>query len=148
MLHIQISQNGLPFDEETYLKICLAAVNKNADALMYIDNETIKEWIIAQISPMQLLENAYQSINYFPSQYNTEQLKQQFLRSIEHIVVVDGIDNKEIQDSYLVYANKEKRHGKTLLVDVGQLETVLEDMRQYGRNPDKSTNLVLLDHAQ
>ena len=146
--YVPVLKDGKPFNKDVYLNIVITAVIKNANALKYIADKEIKEQVIEAITPLVILSNSYQAINYFPEKYHREQILRTFLSGIEHVVVVssDSIENNEIQDSYLVYANKEKRRFKTLIVEDFDIEPVLHLMKEQKLVQD--INLVLLDHAQ
>ncbi|KTC77907.1 DUF4116 domain-containing protein [Legionella brunensis] len=147
--YIPAPQNGKPFSTEYYFTLCKAAVGKDAEALQYVVNDELKKKIIDSVTPFEILANSYTAINYFPKGYeNLDEINYKFLSGIEHVVIASNgnAQQKEIRDSYLAYANKSKRKGKTLFIYSEDLENFLNYMNSIKLL--QSLNLVMLDHFQ
>lgn len=120
-----------------------------ANKLLIVQGLTVEAILQADVTLYHLLPNNNQEIN---------EAAIEFIGSIEHVVVVKDDDrlNGEIQDSYLVYANKEfkdkpekNRKGKTVVCNkstVNDAFTIINEIKSLQPTQSNPINLVLLSH--
>ncbi len=120
--------------------ICLAAVLQNGLALQDVPAaERTAELCLAAIS------QNWQALQYVPAEH--QQQVYDFLSQVKHLIVVnpDELVDAEIQVSWQVYASKEKRNQKTLLVYPDKLDVLMQDLHALGNH--QVFELVLLGNG-
>lgn len=125
------------------LEVCIEWVRNDSMALANIPGK-LKEKVIEAVTPEKILSADFRAAAFFPETNAYHSIIDQILDSCEHVVVTKPeafATDGEIRDSYLVYANSEKRLNKTIHVDSNSIRSCLDRMK---KNP--SINLVLLAH--
>jgi hypothetical protein len=149
-----IKQDGealqyVPEAQQTKI-LCLEAVKEDPRALSFVISDSLKIYCIEQITLEKIITQCYSAQQYFPEKIYDAAIRQ-LLSPIQHLIVIaneEALDDPEVKDSYLVYANKistdpnKSRKGKTLLVPKKNLAWALKDLQD---NPQ--LNLVLLGHV-
>ncbi|ASQ47421.1 DUF4116 domain-containing protein [Legionella clemsonensis] len=129
--------------EELRLEVCTELVRHYSMALGNLPPR-LRKTVIEKIGPDKILANDFQSFSLLSAYRGYEQTILQTITTWEHVVVTKPeafyID-AEIHDSYLVYANANKRANKTVHVDAPYVRACLDRLRN-----NKTINLVLLGH--
>lgn len=126
-----------------FLEVCIEWVRNDSMALANVPSNS-KGRIIEAVTPEKILSADFRSAALFPETSTYQKIIAQTLGNCEHVVVTkpDAFETDgEIRDSYLVYANADKRLGKTINVDSNNIRSWLARMKD---NP--TINLVLLAH--
>ncbi|RUR25315.1 hypothetical protein [Legionella qingyii] len=128
---------------QLFLEVCIEWVRNDSMALAYVP-DTLKEKVIEAVTPEKILSADFRSVALFPEKNSYQNIIDKILDECEHVVVTkpDAFETDgEIRDSYLVYANTDKRLNKTIHVDSNSIRSCLDRMK---KNP--TINLVLLAH--
>ena len=134
---------------EEYKFICQAAVQTDISALRFILDDAIKSFIINQITLKTILLDNYTNLNYISKLDYKDKEVNDFLSSINNVVVVQEevflpLFDKETEDAYLVYANSPHRVNQTIRVDSLRIEPLLQRLKKLKIN---SLTLTLLGHS-
>lgn len=147
-------------------EICVAALKKDARLVQYVPGELrinvctelvrlyslalasfparLQKAVIEQIGPEKMLANDFMALSLLTAHRIYEKDIQHTIENCEHVVITKPEAfqlDAEIHDSFLVYANANKRSNKTIHVDAPYVRTCLDSLRN-----NKAINLVLLGH--
>ena len=144
--YIEKNSHGLSDDE--YSQLCLEAVRRNPEVIKHIEDKH-KLFVINELGAEKILMTDYELVDHFPPDFSLQPVLQKLLSNISHVVATEGTSfyqDKEISDSFAVYANSPSRIGKAIHISVTSLDRLFSDIMKY-QDANSQLNLVLLGHA-
>lgn len=158
--HHGVALEYIPQDQRTFER-CLTAVLDNGGALAFVP-ESLRERVIDRVTPEKILATNFAAYRYLVKNEKYNQSIQQFLSTIQHVIVTQDCEydddtasydipfdyyekDAETKDSFFIYTNSPRRQGKSIRVGSSSLNRLLDHLQKL--NIQQPVNLVFLGHS-